>query len=167
LFFFAEMSTQRKEVWMMSENVKQGEVGKLPTILRNAPRVILFDGMCNLCSRTLAFVRRNDTGSRYHLAWIQSPEGKEILRWCNLQDDWCDTMVVVEDGMVYFKSTAFLKVVRNLRFPWSLLGVGIIIPVRLRDWLYDGIALRRYRVFGKLKECGISPGGTGSELSQG
>ena len=136
----------------------QGKSLNLPDLLRDNPRIILFDGVCNLCAWTVGFVFRNDTKSLYRFAWVQSPEGKEILRWCGLPDDRFDTMVTLEDGRAYYKSTAFLHVVRNLRFPWPLLWAGMVIPEALRDRVYDFIARTRYRFFGRQATCRVPEG---------
>ena len=130
----------------------------IPASIRDNPRIILFDGVCNLCSWTLAFVYRNDARSLYRFGWVQSGEGKEILRWCGLPDDRFDTMVTVESGIVYYKSTAFLRVARNLRFPWPILSVGLFLPLFIRDFAYDWLASRRYRFFGRKEECLLPDG---------
>ncbi len=75
------------------------------------------------------------------------------MQWCGLPTDTFDTMVYVEDGQAYFRSTAFLKIVAHLPFPYPLLGLGWVIPQMLRDWLYDRIALNRYRLFGRRSTC--------------
>jgi predicted DCC family thiol-disulfide oxidoreductase YuxK len=132
-----------------------GASGEPPETVRDNPRIILFDGTCNLCSWTLRFVSRNDTKSLYRYAWVQSPQGKEILEWCGLPLDQFDTMVTIEHGRAYFKSTAFLQAVRCLRFPWPLLRIGMLVPVSFRDTLYDLLARKRYRLFGKQAVCRV------------
>ncbi len=125
----------------------------IPTTVRDNPGIILFDGVCNLCSWTLTFVYKNDLRSFYRFAWVQSEEGKEILRWCGLPDDHFDTMVMIESGQIYCKSTAFLRVTRNLRLPWPALSLGLLIPRLIRDSAYDWLASRRYHLFGRKKDC--------------
>ena len=137
---------------MIAESQRQMDV---PDWLRDNPNIILFDGVCNLCAWTVRFVFRNDTRALYRFAWVQSPEGKEILKWCGLPDDRFDTMVTIEEGTAYYKSTAFLRVVRNLRFPWPLLWAGVVIPEALRDRVYDFIARTRYSIFGREDVCRV------------
>jgi predicted DCC family thiol-disulfide oxidoreductase YuxK len=129
--------------------------GKAPAAVIAHKHIVLFDGVCNLCSRTLRFVASNDVSSVYKFAWVQSEEGKEILRWCGLPDDRFDTMVTVDEGTAYLKSTAFLRVTRHLRFPWMLLSVGFVIPRFLRDVLYGWLATRRYSLFGRTEQCSM------------
>ena len=128
---------------------------KVPEAVIAHRHIVLFDGVCNLCSRTLRFVARNDVNSVYKFAWVQSEVGKEILRWCDLPDDRFDTMVTVENGTAYRKSNAFLRLTRHLRFPWMLLRVGLLVPRFLRDALYDWLATRRYRLFGRTEQCSL------------
>lgn len=122
-------------------------------LLENHPRIILFDGVCVLCSAWVPFVHQRDPAGRYHFASVQSEAGQALLAWLGLPIDQCDTMVYIESGQAYYRSTAFLKIVRGLAGPWPLLGAGRLVPAFLRDWLYDRIALNRYRLFGKHETC--------------
>ena len=128
---------------------------KIPAAVIAHRNIVLLDGVCTLCSCTLRFIARNDVNHLYKFAWVQSEVGREILRWCDLPDDRFDTMVAVEAGKAYRKSTAFLRVTRNLRFPWMLLSLGFLVPLSLRDALYDWLAMRRYRLFGRTKQCSL------------
>jgi len=138
-----------------------------PTSVRDNPRIILFDGVCNLCASTLTFVYENDVRSLYKFAWVQSRVGKEILRWCGLPENRFDTMVTIESGKVYYKSTAFLRVTRNLKFPWPILSLGLFIPLFIRDGSYDWLASRRYRFFGRKKVCLLPEGPIGERFLPG
>jgi predicted DCC family thiol-disulfide oxidoreductase YuxK len=116
-------------------------------------RVVLFDGVCNLCNRWVRFLTVRDPRRRLRLAAVQSPSGQAILAWCGLPTDRFDTMVFVEDGTAYTKSEAFLRVVRHLRRPWPCLSLGVVIPRPLRDCLYDLLASNRFAVFGRRETC--------------
>jgi predicted DCC family thiol-disulfide oxidoreductase YuxK len=129
-----------------------------PQAVRENQRIILFDGVCNLCSALLNVVYANDKKALFRYAWVQSRSGKEILEWCGLPTDFYDTMVYIENATPYFKSTALLKIARSLRFPWPLLSAGLIVPKFIRDWLYDRIALNRYKIFGRKKQCLLPSG---------
>jgi predicted DCC family thiol-disulfide oxidoreductase YuxK len=129
-----------------------------PQTVTENQRIILFDGVCNLCSAMLNFVYANDKKALFKFAWVQSESGKEILEWCGLPTDFYDTMVYIENGKPYFKSTAFLKVARSLCFPWPFLSSGLIVPKFIRDWLYDRIALNRYKIFGRKEQCLLPSG---------
>ena len=121
-------------------------------------RLILFDGICNLCNGFMVFVSQRDPKSKFTLAWIQSEPGKRILKELNMPTEEYDTIVYLENGIASFKSTAFLKIVRQLKFPWPLLWLGVIIPRFLRNWIYDLVARNRYRVFGKKDRCLLPTG---------
>jgi len=125
----------------------------LPGNLGPDDRVVLFDGVCNLCNASVQLLIRRDPAGRLRLASLQSPAGQAILAWCGLPADELDTMVFVEGGRAYFKSTAFLRVVRHFRQPWPWLSIGLLVPRPLRDWLYDRLARNRYRLFGRNETC--------------
>ena len=124
-----------------------------PDSIKENNRIILFDGVCNLCSAFLQFVYKYDHKKTYKFTWIQEEKGNEILEWFQLPTDEYETIVLIENGQPYFKSKAFLNIVRNLCFPWPVLSVGVIIPNFVRDWIYDMVARTRYRLFGKKDRC--------------
>lgn len=117
--------------------------------------IVLFDGVCNFCNGWVRFIVARDPQARLRLAAVQSPAGQEILERSGLPLDNFDTMVLVEDGTTYFKSTAFLRAVRYLKQPWPWLTAGRLVPRPVRDWLYDRIARNRYRLFGRTESCMI------------
>ncbi len=129
----------------------------LPPYVGAADRVILFDGVCKLCAFWSAFVLRFDRHQRFTLAMVQSPEGQAILRWLELPTDTFETVLLIEGAAVYGKSTAALRIVRQLPLPWPLLAVVWIVPRFLRDWAYDAIARNRYALFGKYTSCPMPP----------
>jgi len=116
-------------------------------------RVLLFDGVCNLCNGWVRFVIARDPAARLKLASVQSPAGQAILEWCGLPTDHFDTMVFVEHGKAWLKSTAFLHAVRYLSRPWPWRSWGLVVPRPIRDWVYDRIARNRYRMFGRQESC--------------
>lgn len=116
--------------------------------------IILFDGICNLCTGWVSFVYQRDVSGRFKFVSVQSELGKELLTWCGLPTDNIYTMVYIENGHVFTKSNAFLNIIKWLAFPWPVLWrIGKYCPKPIRDWLYDRIALNRYRLFGKRTEC--------------
>lgn len=125
----------------------------LPPGVGPEDRVVLFDGVCNLCNGLVRFLIQRDRGARLRLASLQSEAGQAILVWCGLPVDDFDTMAFVEAGQAYLKSTAFLRVVRYLSQPWPWLSGGLLVPRPLRDWLYDRVAGNRYRWFGRQESC--------------
>jgi predicted DCC family thiol-disulfide oxidoreductase YuxK len=115
--------------------------------------VMLFDGVCNLCSFWVRFAIARDPSANLRFAAVQSDLGLEFLRRRNLPTDVFESFYLVEEGRVYEKSTAFLRMVRYLRWPWPLLRAARIVPRPVRDWLYDRIARNRYRLFGRRDSC--------------
>ena len=117
-------------------------------------KIILFDGVCNLCNGSVVFVLHNEPVPVFKFASVQSEAGKELLRWCGLPDDYAEAVVLIEDGKMYLGSTAALKIGQSLKFPWSLLSYsGFVFPEFFRDWVYRQIAKHRYRWFGKREVC--------------
>lgn len=125
----------------------------LPPFVSPDDRVILFDGVCKLCNVWSRFILTYDREHKFRLATVQSEAGQAILAHFGLPLDHFDTMLLVEGPVAYEKSTAFLQVVRQLPAPFYLLWIFRLIPVAIRDWLYDHIAQNRYRIFGKYDQC--------------
>lgn len=84
---------------------------------------------------------------------MQSPEGQQVLAHFGYPTETFDTMLYVEGARASEKSRAFLRIMRRLGLPWSLLEIAGIIPKPLLDWLYDRIARNRYKLFGKYDVC--------------
>lgn len=116
-------------------------------------QVVLFDGVCRLCSAWAHFLIKFDREHHFKLATVQSPEGQAILQWYGLATDHYETMLLVDGADIYTKSSAFFRVMRRLPWPWPILCVGWIVPAIIRDWLYDRVALNRYRLFGRYDAC--------------
>ena len=127
--------------------------GELPPAVSPDDVVILFDAECVVCSGWVHFILRNDPKGNLRIGAVQTSTGKALLRYAGLNDEDVDTMLLVERGVPYSQSSAFLRAVCYLRFPWPLLTVGRVMPVFLRNWLYDRVAKNRYRLFGKQDLC--------------
>jgi predicted DCC family thiol-disulfide oxidoreductase YuxK len=132
-------------------------VGSTPQI-SNAPthqlaNLILFDGMCNLCNGFVQFVIERDSDGRFHFGALQSAAARRVLDQHAAPSPLADSVVLVEEGRVFTGSTAALRIVRHLRFPWPLAGAFLAIPRPLREWIYSAVARRRYSWFGKREHC--------------
>jgi predicted DCC family thiol-disulfide oxidoreductase YuxK len=114
--------------------------------------VILFDGVCNVCSGFVQFVIERDPAGRFQFGALQSDEGQRLLASIG-HSSHLDTMVLVEQGRVFTRSAAALRVVRSLRFPWPLVYALVAVPAPLRDRLYDFFARHRYEWFGRRDRC--------------
>lgn len=116
-------------------------------------RIVLFDGVCKLCNAWVRFLIKYDTAQRIKLCSVQSERGQSILQSLGMPTDRYETMVFLEDSRVWKQGDAFLKVVGHFPMPWPLLRVLLIVPRPLRNWLYERIALNRYRWFGRNDRC--------------
>ncbi|MEF8885875.1 MAG: thiol-disulfide oxidoreductase DCC family protein [Haloarculaceae archaeon] len=115
--------------------------------------VVLFDGVCNLCSGSVQFLIEHDPEARLRFAPLQSEPARELLEAVGLHDYDCDSIVLVEGEAYYTKSEAALRIARRLERPWSLLWTLRYVPRVLRDAVYDLVAASRYAVFGKRDQC--------------
>jgi predicted DCC family thiol-disulfide oxidoreductase YuxK len=118
--------------------------------------VVLYDGVCNLCSSSVAFILRRDISGRFRFAALQSDFGKSQLRFCGAEHPIEETIIFVEKGKCYTRSDAILRILSLLSGGWRLLGGLRIIPKPLRDWFYGIISRNRYKWFGKQNKCMMS-----------
>jgi predicted DCC family thiol-disulfide oxidoreductase YuxK len=117
------------------------------------PAVVLFDGVCNLCNASVQFIIARDPAAHFRFAALDSTVARRMLGESALIGSLPDSVVLVENGRVYTRSTAALRIARRLRFPWPLIYPLIVVPKPLRDMIYDLIARHRYRWFGKRDTC--------------
>lgn len=115
--------------------------------------VILFDGVCNLCNSSVQFVIERDKKEQFKFASLQSDYGQEQLKKHNLLDKNIDSIVLIENDKAYIKSTAALRIAKRLGSLYPLAYVFIIVPVFLRNLVYDFVARNRYKWFGKQESC--------------
>jgi predicted DCC family thiol-disulfide oxidoreductase YuxK len=130
-------------------------MSSLPPGVTAADRVILFDAVCKLCNGWARFLIRFDRDKRFKLATVQSPEGQAILAFYGMPTHEFETMLLVEGPRAFTKSTAFIRVVARLPFPWPLAAAAWVVPAFIRNWLYDRIARNRYAIFGRYDTCVI------------
>lgn len=118
-------------------------------------RIILFDGVCNLCNSSVNFVLKYDKYSRFQFASLQSNIGQKFLKQFDLPLNVYDSFILVEDDQYYTASTAALRVSKELSGVIKYTYLLIYIPRPLRDFLYKVIARNRYKIFGKSNFCRI------------
>ncbi|MDG3582332.1 MULTISPECIES: thiol-disulfide oxidoreductase DCC family protein [Galbibacter] len=118
-------------------------------------KIILFDGVCNLCNSTVNFVIERDKKDVFRFASLQSDIGKKLLSERNIDPSVTDSIVLIEPNVAYYvKSSAALEIAKEIGGFWSVLGVfNYILPESLRDALYNFIARNRYKWFGKKEGC--------------
>ncbi|MEP1085739.1 DUF393 domain-containing protein [Algoriphagus sp.] len=119
-----------------------------------APKsIIFFDGVCNLCNASIDFVIQRDTNDKFLVGALQEDLSQKILSRYDVREDYLDSIVLVEQEKIYFKSTAALKIAKHLSGLWPVLYPLIFLPKFLRDPIYNWIGTNRYRWFGKKSTC--------------
>jgi predicted DCC family thiol-disulfide oxidoreductase YuxK len=119
----------------------------------NIPLVILFDGVCNLCNRTVQFILKRDKQSRFKFASLQGEFGQRTLARFGLPESSLNSFILLEGEKIYTQSTGALRVLLHLGGVWKILYAFIIIPRFIRDAVYNLIARNRYKWFGKRALC--------------
>lgn len=118
-------------------------------------KIILFDGVCNLCNGAVIFIIKRDKNDLFRFAALQSEIGKELVKEHQIDTSKTDSIVLIEDESYFTKSAAALRIARHLSGGYPLLFGFMILPKVLRDPLYDIIANNRYKWFGKRDQCMI------------
>lgn len=119
-------------------------------------KIILFDGICNLCNSSVQYVIKQDSKDVFRFVALQSELGQKILKHIGIFDKSIDSIVVYQPGIAYYyKSAALIEITKSLQgiFHYGLLFK--ILPISLRDIVYDYIAKNRYRWYGKKESCMI------------
>ena len=115
--------------------------------------LIVFDGICRLCTGFVRFVIRWDRAALFQFLPAQSPRGEALYARLGLKSgDW-DSNLLMLDGRVYTELDAFIEIARRFGGWWRLMRILYAIPRPLRDWLYNRLARNRYRWFGKRDVC--------------
>ncbi len=128
--------------------------GAIPVFPQLAGRdVIVFDGVCVLCSGFMRFVVAHDCARQFHFVVAQSPLGEALYAHHGLKHGDYDTNLVFLDGVLHEKFDAFLAVMTALGWPWRALGALGVLPRSVKTWCYDRIARNRYAVFGRRDRC--------------
>ena len=117
--------------------------------------IVLFDGVCNLCNRSVQTILRHDRQARFRFASLQSPLGEKLRDDFGIDREKVDSVILVEGGRWYQESNAALRIANGLGGLWKLFGVFRLIPRPLRDAAYRLIARNRYRWFGKTETCWV------------
>lgn len=119
--------------------------------------MVLFDGVCNLCNASVNFMLDRDPSGRLRFASLQSATAVALLAAVHhaAPRGEPESVLLVENGRVYDRSTAGLRIARHLRGAWRLLYVFVVVPRPLRDLVYQFIARNRYRWFGRTEACRV------------
>ncbi len=116
--------------------------------------IILFDGLCNLCSSTVKILIKYDTKNQLFFASQQGNAGRNLMIKYNIKDD-LKSVILIKADIVFYQSDAIIEI-SNIITGWpNLLKYGSFFPKRFRNWVYHMISNNRYRIFGKKNECEI------------
>jgi len=118
-------------------------------------KIILFDGVCNLCNSTVQRVITHDKKDVFRFTALQSAVGMVMVTEHGIDTAKTDSIILIDDDKHFIKSTAALKIAKELSGGYSLLYVFIIVPSVIRNWVYDVIAKNRYNWYGRQESCMI------------
>jgi predicted DCC family thiol-disulfide oxidoreductase YuxK len=119
--------------------------------------IILFDGTCAFCERSVRFIATRDPAGYFRFGASQTPQAAELLAKFGVTRDSARSIILIEDGQIALRSTAALRIASRLTFPWRLAAVFLWVPVPLRDAVYRVIAAVRHRIAGRSNACEIPP----------
>jgi len=119
-------------------------------------KIILFDGVCNLCDATVQFLIKRDTKDVFRFVAIQSDLGQDIIKHIGIDISKTDSIILYEPGTAYYyKAEAALKIGKELGGLYSLLNIFNVVPKALSNSIYDFVARNRYKWYGKRDACMI------------
>ncbi|TFV93204.1 DUF393 domain-containing protein [Algoriphagus kandeliae] len=121
--------------------------------MNESKSIIFFDGVCNLCNSSIDFILQRDKNNRFLVGALQDDFSKKILSNYSVKPDYLDSLVLLENDQIFYRSTAALKIAKYLSGLWPAFYIFIIFPSWLRDPIYDWIGRNRYRWFGKKNTC--------------
>jgi predicted DCC family thiol-disulfide oxidoreductase YuxK len=132
---------------------------EIASFLANLPKnkkIILFDGVCNLCNSAVQFIIKRDKKDVFRFVALQSDLGMEICIYIGIDQKATDSIILYEPGIAYYyKSQAALQIASELGSFYSLLTIFKVLPKKISDIFYDYIAKNRYRWYGKKESCMI------------
>ena len=119
-------------------------------------KLILFDGVCNLCNASIQYVIKHDKKNIFLFTPLDSEIAKHVIKTYQIDSSTIDSIILYEPTKgVKIKSSAALQIASKLGFPRNLLTIFFIIPPFIRNWVYDFVAKNRYKWYGKREECMI------------
>ncbi|WP_026838586.1 thiol-disulfide oxidoreductase DCC family protein [Gillisia sp. JM1] len=128
----------------------------MEAVLPENKKIILFDGVCNLCNNAINFIIENDKKDIFRFASLQSDVGRKLVMDRGIDPEILDSIILIEPGVAYYeKSTAALKIAKELSGGYSLMKYFLYLPNSIRDGVYNIVAANRYKWFGKKESCMI------------
>lgn len=126
------------------------------TQLPENKKIVLFDGVCNLCETSVQFIIKHDKKDLFRFVAIQSELGQEIVKNIGIDTSKIDSIILYEPSKAYYyKSQAALNIAKNLTGWISIVGIFTFLPTSFSDLIYDYIAKNRYKWYGKKESCMI------------
>ncbi len=119
--------------------------------------IVLFDGTCAFCERAVVFIATRDPHAYFRFGASQTPEAAALLAPYGVTRETARSIILIEDGQVYLRSTATLRIAARLGAPWSWARVFLWVPVPIRDAAYRVVAAIRMRLAGRSNACDIPP----------
>ncbi len=127
--------------------------------MENLPKdkkIILFDGVCNLCDATVQFIIKRDKKDMFRFVPLQSELGQQIIKHIGVDTSKTDSIILYVPGSAYYyKADAAIRIAKQLGGLFPMMGAFSILPNRLSNTIYDYIARNRYKWYGKKEECMI------------
>jgi predicted DCC family thiol-disulfide oxidoreductase YuxK len=118
-------------------------------------KIVLFDGVCNFCNFWVDFAMERDNSDQFRFAPLQSSQAEDQLKKFDMSPSRKESVVLISGGNVYTKSTAALRICKELKSPIKIVYPLIIVPKFIRDFAYDLIAKYRYKLFGRRESCRV------------
>lgn len=119
--------------------------------------IVLFDGTCAFCEGAVIFIATRDPDGYFLFGASQSPEAADLLAQYGLTREMTRSLVLIEDGRVYLRSTASLRIAARLTRPWSFARVFLLVPRPIRDLVYRCVATIRHHIAGRSNACNVPP----------
>jgi len=119
--------------------------------------IVVFDAQCLLCNGWVRFLLKHDRKGVYRFASIQGRKGRELLSQAGLEVNGLQTLLVVDEARTWQHTSAILRVLDGLGWPWRVAWLGWLVPRPIRDTLYRWVARNRYWLFGRSETCLTPP----------
>jgi len=119
--------------------------------------IVLFDGTCAFCERSVIFIAKRDPAGYFKFGASQSAEAGPLLAQYALTRTTARSIILIEDGQAYLRSTAVLRIAAKLTFPWSACRAFLRLPIPIRDGVYRVVAAIRHRIAGRSNACNVPP----------
>lgn len=116
--------------------------------------ILLFDGECGFCNKSVQFFLKNEKNKKMHFAPLQSPAGKQLKLYFEINEK-VDSIILIKEHAAFIKSCAALRLFPFMKGAWPLMIVFVIIPPFIRNWVYDLIAKNRMRISGRVESCAL------------